>query len=182
MLTIRAIEGSDAEEFLALSKRLDEETAFRLLEAGERHTTVEEQREIIRRFQSTENDALLVAEWDDRLVGYIAGVGGRYRRNRRSVQVIVAVLQAFAGRGIGTRLFEELEEWAGEQGVHRLELTVMVHNERAIGLYQKMGFEIEGRKKESLLVSGRYVDEYCMAKLLTEHRAMGEGNKGRAAA
>jgi RimJ/RimL family protein N-acetyltransferase len=43
----------------------------------------------------------------------------------------------------------------------------MVHNEAALALYKKMGFEIEGRKKHSLLINGTYVDEYCMAKLLS---------------
>jgi RimJ/RimL family protein N-acetyltransferase len=167
MLTIRHIRESDAERFLALSSQLDQETAFRLLEAGERTTTVEEQRDIIRRFQCADNHALLVAEWDGRLVGYIAGIGGSYRRNRRTVEVVVAVLQAFWGRGIGTRLFEELEKWARQHGIHRLELTVMGHNETAIGLYRKMGFEVEGRRRDALFVDGEYVDEHAMAKLLT---------------
>jgi RimJ/RimL family protein N-acetyltransferase len=168
MLTIGHIRESDAEPFLALSSQLDQETAFRLLKTDERTTTVEEQRNIIRRFHSAENHALLVAEWDHRLVGYIAGVGGRYRRNWRTVEVVVAVLQAFWGQGIGTRLFEELERWARQHGIHRLELTVMVHNERAIRLHRKMGFEIEGRRRDALVVDGEYVDEYAMAKLLSD--------------
>ena len=44
----------------------------------------------------------------------------------------------------------------------------MVHNERAIRLYKKMGFEIEGTKKHSLFVNGQYVDEYYMAKILQD--------------
>jgi RimJ/RimL family protein N-acetyltransferase len=168
VVTVRTIEERDAEPFLALSTRLDEETDFRLLEAGERRTTVEEQREKIKRLRSTENQTILVAEVDRRLVGYIAGIGGKYRRNRHSATVVVAVLQAFSGRGVGTKLFEALETWAVEQGIHRLELTVMVHNERAIGLYEKLGFQREGRKRDVLRVSGEYVDEVLMAKLPQE--------------
>ncbi len=167
MLTVRHIRETDADRFLALSNQLDRETPFRLLEPGERTTTVDEQRDIIRRFQSADNHALLVAEWDGRLVGYIAGMGGRYRRNRRTVEVVVAVLQPFWGRGVATRLFEELETWALGQGIHRLELTVMVHNRRALRLYRKMGFQVEGRHRHSLFIDGQYVDEYSMAKLLT---------------
>jgi RimJ/RimL family protein N-acetyltransferase len=33
-------------------------------------------------------------------------------------------------------------------------------------LYQKMGFQVEGIKKDSLLVDGVYVDEYYMGKIL----------------
>jgi RimJ/RimL family protein N-acetyltransferase len=44
----------------------------------------------------------------------------------------------------------------------------MTHNEAGIALYRRRGFEIEGIKKHSLLLSGRYVDEYYMARLLEE--------------
>jgi RimJ/RimL family protein N-acetyltransferase len=43
----------------------------------------------------------------------------------------------------------------------------MIHNEAAIALYKKIDFEIEGRKQHSLVINGSYVDEYCMAKLLS---------------
>ncbi len=42
----------------------------------------------------------------------------------------------------------------------------MTHNEAGIALYRRRGFEIEGIKKHSLLLGGRYVDEYYMARLL----------------
>jgi RimJ/RimL family protein N-acetyltransferase len=79
---------------------------------------------------------------------------------------VVGIRHKFAGQGIGKKLFEALERWAVEHGLHRLELTVMCHNERAIRLYQKMGYNIEGVKQDSLRVDGRYVDEYYMAKIL----------------
>ena len=50
--------------------------------------------------------------------------------------------------------------------LHRLELTVMIHNAPAIALYQKFGFQIEGTKRASLKVDGTYVDEYVMSLLL----------------
>jgi lipid II:glycine glycyltransferase (peptidoglycan interpeptide bridge formation enzyme) len=45
------------------------------------------------------------------------------------------------------RNFVVKRSWAIERGFHRLELTVNTHNERAIRLYKKMGFEVEGVKK-----------------------------------
>ncbi|WP_309247700.1 GNAT family N-acetyltransferase [Priestia flexa] len=64
------------------------------------------------------------------------------------------------------QLFQQLEEWAKEQQIHRLELTVVVENVIAIHLYKKIGFQIEGTKKHSLRINGQYVDEYIMSKLL----------------
>jgi RimJ/RimL family protein N-acetyltransferase len=59
-----------------------------------------------------------------------------------------------------------MEQWASLRAITRLELTVMTHNQAGVALYKKQGFEIEGRKRHSLLVGGHYVDEYLMAKLL----------------
>ena len=59
------------------------------------------------------------------------------------------------------------ERWARERGgIHRLELTVMAHNFKAVALYERAGFTIEGSRRHSLLVDGSYVDEHYMAKLL----------------
>jgi RimJ/RimL family protein N-acetyltransferase len=40
----------------------------------------------------------------------------------------------------------------------------MAHNERAIGLYRKCGYEPEGTLRHSIRLAGAYVDELAMAK------------------
>jgi RimJ/RimL family protein N-acetyltransferase len=166
MTTIREIHESDAGSFLALCKQLDEENKFMLLEPGERTTTLEEQEKRIRDIRAHDNQTIFVAEEQGTLLGYLAAVGGSYARNRHEVYIVVGILEAFTSRGIGTALFEALDAWAREHKLHRLELSVMVHNTRGVGLYQKMGFQIEGIKKDSLRVDGVYVDEYYMGKIL----------------
>jgi RimJ/RimL family protein N-acetyltransferase len=165
-MIIRQIRQDDAEAFLALCRQLDRETAFMLLEPDERNTTVEQQRERILSVLATDNQMIFVAEHEGRLVGYLAGFGGNYRRNHDNIHIVIGILQAFTGQSIGRRLFETVEAWARERRLHRLELTVMAHNARGKALYTKMGFEVEGVKRESLYVDGAWVDEICMAKLL----------------
>lgn len=137
-----------------------------LLEPGERTTTEEQQRERIRGVLRNENQTILLMERAGTLVGYVSGLGGRCRRNRHCARVVLGVLQEFSGQGYGKALLRGLEEWARARSVSRLELTVMVHNARAIGLYKGMGFLEEGTKRRSLLIDGRPVDELYMAKLL----------------
>ena len=60
----------------------------------------------------------------------------------------------------------ELEGWAKNKEISRLELSVMVTNKWAIKLYKKLGFEVEGTKKNAVLLHSGYVDEYIMAKLI----------------
>jgi ribosomal protein S18 acetylase RimI-like enzyme len=109
---------------------------------------------------------VLVAEGDDELAGYLEAEGGAFRRNRHAAYIIIGVRQGYAWRGIGTALFQAAEAWARKQGLRRLELTVMVHNVAGLGLYQKMGFTIEGTRRDSLLEDGTFVDEYALAKIL----------------
>ena len=39
-------------------------------------------------------------------------------------------------------------QWAREQGLHKLSLSVFPHNTAAIALYRKFGFVAEGRRIE----------------------------------
>lgn len=109
---------------------------------------------------------MLVAEDADRLIGYLSAAGGAYCRNRHVVHIAIGILQAYTGQGIGQRLLATLETWTCARALHRVELTVMTHNTRAIRLYKRMGFTIEGTKRHALLVNRTYIDEHDMAKLL----------------
>jgi RimJ/RimL family protein N-acetyltransferase len=170
-MNIRAIRESDSEQFLLLGKLLDEETQFMMLEPGERTMTIEEQTQRIRNILSQDNQMIFVVEHENQLVGFLGALGGSYRRNHHCAHIVIGIRENFAGQGIGKQLFETLEKWAMDHKLHRLELTVMSHNERAIWLYQKMGFKTEGIKQDSLWVNDKYVDEYYMAKILRQSQS-----------
>ena len=167
MITIRPIQESDAAAFLALRTQLDAETHFMMLEPGERDQDLERQYAELRSVLACANHTILLAVTEDQqLAGYLEAEGGRFRRNRHTATIVLGVLNVYHKQGIGTRLLQSVEAWAGTCGVRRLELTVMVHNRAAQALYTKMGFVIEGRRQWSLLVDGAFVDEYSMAKLI----------------
>lgn len=168
MLTIRTIRADDAENYLALRNALDAETDFMLCEPGERRISVEAQRRELEDLLQRDNQTIFVAEDGGELVGFLGVRGGGVRRTRHSGYIVVGIRQAYTGQGLGTRLFDEMEAWAREHGLHRLELTVMTHNEAGVGLYRKMGFLVEGVARHALRVDDEWVDEYHMAKLLPQ--------------
>ncbi|MDM5154607.1 GNAT family N-acetyltransferase [Bacillus sp. DX1.1] len=163
---IREILVEDAAAFLQLGKQLDEESTFMLLEPGERDMTIDQQKNMIKQFLESENSTIFVAIEEGRLVGFLLAAGGKAKRNQHAARIVIGILQEYARRGLGTTLFKELEKWARIHDVWRLELTAMAHNTRAQVLYSKVGFEEEGVKKDSLIIAGKSIDEYYMAKLL----------------
>lgn len=48
-------------------------------------------------------------------------MGGNAKRNKHSVYLVIVILTQYRGIGVGTKLFKQLEEWATEHTIHRLE-------------------------------------------------------------
>ncbi len=48
--------------------------------------------------------------------------------------------------------------------LRRVELTVLVKNERARQLYERLGFVVEGRRRYSVIAEGEIEDEWLMAR------------------
>jgi len=92
-------------------------------------------------------------------------------RKRHIGGIGMMVHKDYQGMGVGTKLMESLLDIADNWlMLVRVELDVFVDNERAIGLYKKFGFEIEGTMKKAGIRSGEYVDNYMMARIKQEKR------------
>jgi RimJ/RimL family protein N-acetyltransferase len=165
-MVIREIHTEDAEELMNLIREVEEHSEFMLMEPGERQTSVEQQRKMIERIQKQESAVILGAENEGRLVGYLMALGGSAKRTRHSAYLVIGILKDFRGQGVGTSLFQTVEKWADKHRISRLELTAVTQNTAGIALYQKSGFEIEGTKRNSLIINGEFHDEYYMSKLL----------------
>ena len=114
-----------------------------------------------------DNDFLLVAIIDGRIVA-TGGLHPAAKSPRRSHAMMLgmAVADEFQGRGVGTALMQALLELADNWlNVFRVELTVFTDNERAIALYRKHGFEVEGTHRAYALRDGKYADTHTMARV-----------------
>ncbi|MCL5015338.1 MAG: GNAT family N-acetyltransferase [Firmicutes bacterium] len=151
-----------------LHHALFEETSFMLMEPGELPGDAAFWEKSMTPFVNNSGNALWVAHDDvGNLVGLMRVRGHSARRLSHCAQIVVGVKRNYWGQGIGTRLFEAAEQWAKTHGIIRMELTVMVPNRRALVLYHKMGFVVEGLRRQSIRYSdGEFLDEYLMAKIL----------------
>ena len=69
-------------------------------------------------------------------------------------------------KGIGNELLAHLVNIARTKNLTKIHLNVNATNDRAISLYKKAGFRIEGTLVNESYVNGKYRDEYRMALFL----------------
>ncbi len=90
----------------------------------------------------------LIALKDDRIVGYAYW---RDQITRPGVPLLsIAVADSHQGIGLGTFLMNCLIDEARRRRMRGIELHVFKHNQRAISLYKKLGFEMVGQTVDRL--------------------------------
>jgi len=82
------------------------------------------------------------------------------------VELGMNVRSDFRDIGIGKAMMDYMIDWAKKNGYEKISLSVFSTNKRAINLYKKFGFEIEGAKKREIKIDEEYVDEILMALFL----------------
>jgi putative acetyltransferase len=113
-----------------------------------------------------DNEIVLVALIDDKVVGSAGMVRETRHRRAHAAGLGMAVHDAYAGRGVGTALMQALVDVADRWwNIKRLELDVYADNPRAIALYERFGFEREGLHRAYAWRDGEYVDSLAMARL-----------------
>jgi len=104
----------------------------------------------LRHVNSALIEHFLDPDWDDR--GVLVGVVGKNRivavaefmrlRDETSAEVAFAVADERQGRGIGTRLLEQLAAHAATVGIERFVAEVLPENAAMLGVFQDAGFEV----------------------------------------
>ena len=115
--------------------------------------------------QANPQRSMLVACVDERPVGNIGLVLESNPRRRHAASIGMGVHDDFAGRGVGEALMRAALDLADNWlNISRVELSVFHDNERAIGLYRRMGFVEEGLYKRYAFREGELVDAVAMAR------------------
>jgi RimJ/RimL family protein N-acetyltransferase len=164
-VTLRGIRESDLEDYVRWFND-PEVTQFTQLESG--GITLEGEREWFRRISAPEHTGRNWAiEAEGRHIGNCAlhlesgGLTARFG-------IIIGDKTAW-NRGHGTAALKEvLRIGFAELGLHRIHLTAMAENARAIRCYEKCGFRREGLMRERYLKRERWRDVVAMAILRRE--------------
>jgi RimJ/RimL family protein N-acetyltransferase len=164
---IREAEADDARSLLEYIEDTAAETDFLAFGPGEFSLTDEEEAEFLESCRKSPNEVYLMALIGDTIVGTLSFTGGHRPRNRHAGEFGMTVRKMFWGQGIGSLLLDSLIAWARGGGVvTKINLEVRADNERAINLYERKGFEREGRILNSLRHRGKFYDCLTMGLIL----------------
>lgn len=106
-----------------------------------------------------------VAVDDGRVVGWCDVNPKTHAALRHSGVLGMGVAASHRGQGVGSALLLATLEAATARGIMRVELVVRADNAAAIRLYERNGFELEGRLRNYLVVDGQAYDALQMARL-----------------
>ena len=113
------------------------------------------------------DEVLFVYEDNDEQKGMCKIVPQPHRNAHTVYLGGVAIHPEYAGKGYGKKMMQDIIEYAGSKGYKRIELSTAIHNEAAIKLYEKSGFNSEGILKKYTWFKNENIfwDEVMMAYL-----------------
>jgi tRNA (Thr-GGU) A37 N-methylase/ribosomal protein S18 acetylase RimI-like enzyme len=110
------------------------------------------------------NGISIVAENDQQIVGHAWLEPSGLEAIEHVLRLTIAVHIGHQEQGVGEKILSYLIDWAkAVPNVEKIELNVRAVNLRAIRLYQKLGFNIEGRIRHRIRTTdSRYMDDLQM--------------------
>ena len=136
----------DGQAVLDVFIQVHSQTDYLLTYPDEVTFTADEEAEFLQKKSDSENEIEILAEVDGRLVG-TAGIQQKSPKVklRHRCDFGISVDKEYWGLGIGRALTDACIECARKAGYEQIELEVAADNDRAVKLYQKVGFVEFGR-------------------------------------
>ncbi|MEX0777720.1 MAG: GNAT family protein [Phycisphaeraceae bacterium] len=156
----------DAQALLDYLDAVRRETTFLMYGPADALPDLEGERAWVRRSNEHACAVKVAAVADGQIVALcdVTGGHGLYRMQHRA-ELGISVRAPWCNRGLGTILMRELVAWSRRHAdIHVLRLSVLADNARAIAVYRKVGFEVEGvRRRAVRYEDGRFADEMMMS-------------------
>ena len=161
---IRSAEISDAANLLKTIKKYIADSEFIPKLEEEIKLTTEQEEDWINSFIEKENSLLLVAEYENKIIGNIDITGNSRIMMEHTGVVGMGMLSAWRNSGLGTELMKHSINWAKENAIlELLWLQVYCENEIGVNLYRKMNFKENGIIKNYFKRNGKYYDNLTMS-------------------
>jgi len=153
---------ADAAAFLEHLEQVAGESDFMSFGPGESGHTLEQEVEYLKAFSDPATGLMLKAELEGTLSGVVTIVRGVRQRFRHTGLLGLSVRRDAWGLGVGRALTRAALELAKDSGIRRVTLYVRADNQRAIRLYESLGFQHEGRLVGAFAVGDLEYDDLVM--------------------
>lgn len=162
---IRSAHIRDANELSHLRVQLDGETENLDRESGEGYMDESDFEKLIQRDTESKRNLFLVAVVHNEIVGFSRCEGNELKRLAHKVEFGVCIAKEYWGYGIGKGFLQQSILWAESASMKKMTLNVLETNKKAIDLYEKFGFEVEGvLKNDKVLSDGKYYSTVVMGR------------------
>ena len=161
-VVVRRAEPTDAAGLVELARTVGGEPEGWLI-SDRSWRSVAEERRYLKALRRYAHAAVFVAESPEGVVGRLSIARDPHPASHHVADLGLMVDAAHRRQGVGWSLLESAVEWARGADVSKLELHVFPHNEPAIALYEKFGFEKEGYRRKHYRRGRDYVDAVLMA-------------------
>jgi RimJ/RimL family protein N-acetyltransferase len=160
-LLLRAQRPSDQDALWELASTFSEAT----LQQISYHFTYELIERWSKNINYAQNLPLVAIDPDGRIVAQVILYFSSYDELKHCGVLAIWIREAFQGRGLGTLLTKLMLQIGPEKGLKKICLETFMANKRAIHMYEKCGFKIEGllEKEYYHYLTETYLDAYRMA-------------------
>ena len=107
--------------------------------------------------------AVVEEENEQRIIGSTSLKFSPQEALKHKAELGLSVHDDYQNMGIGTALLNHVIEVAGMRKLSKVWLHISTDNNRAVHVYKKAGFTIEGKLSKESRINDKYRDEYTMA-------------------
>ncbi len=161
---LRSPRVADAQALLDYLVEVRRETDGIMQDPEDSMPSKEDEQRLIDKVNESDSSLILLAEIEDQIIAWADIIQPRFVRQQHMAVLGISIRNRWHGRGLGGLMSRELIDWArSHPGLDLLTLSVFADNNRAIGLYRKVGFQHDGLLPRRAKVNGKYRDMVVMS-------------------
>lgn len=164
-ILLRHLNPTDVEQYIAFSNCIAHETKHTLHYIGQESNPDS----LKQRFQAS-----IHSPWqyelggfeNNRLISHLCFYKPRpfHPYEKHIIEFAIKIVKDFCSNGLGSHMLLIMEDIARKTEIKRIQGLVRTSNSTGINFYKKHGYEIEGMKKQAVIIDGVYENEFYIAK------------------
>ena len=161
-MIFRELDLGDGEAVVDYLNKVGGETNFLTFGKEGISYTIQQEKVLLRNMKETKGNYMIGGYLKNKLVTVGSITSSSKERLKHKADVGISVLKDYWNIGIGSQMMEYLIFLCRKNSFRKIDLIVYENNERAIKLYEKLGFVKEGLLTRDVLIDGVFYSSYHM--------------------